>query len=115
MVNRFQSRLMGLANKTPTDHLPLTPLATRLCDALDAIGETMPQIAMVALAVRKQMAKSPIPDVEIAASLMWVETMIGGILAQEIPEGWTDGTDELSHWAEHTMPSGDIVEVEISE
>lgn len=89
-----------MASKTPTEHLPLTPLAVRLCEALDTIGETMPQIAMVSLAVRKQMGKNPIPDVEIAASLMWVETMISGILAQELPEGWTDGTDELDHWAE---------------
>lgn len=60
--------------------MPLTPLASRLCDALESIGNTVPQAAMVTMAVRKTLVRSPISDDEIAGSLLWVQEMIHSIL-----------------------------------
>ena len=60
--------------------MSLTPLASRLCDALESIGDTVPQAAMVTLAVRKQLTRNPVADDEIASSLVWVQEMIHSIL-----------------------------------
>jgi hypothetical protein len=59
---------------------PLTPLALRLCDALETIAEQTPQLSFVSSAMRKQMARSPIPDDEIVTSLLWVQEMIKSII-----------------------------------
>jgi hypothetical protein len=83
---------MGIQPETPTEHSPLTPLASRLCDALESIGDTVPQAAMVVMAVRKSMLKNPVSDDEISAALMWVEEMIRSILVG--PELYADGEME---------------------
>jgi hypothetical protein len=71
--------------ETPTDHLPLTPLACRLCDALESIADTVPQAGMFTLAVRKQLVRNPVADEEITTSLVWIQEMIHTILTGSHP------------------------------
>jgi hypothetical protein len=74
----------------PSNLLPLTPLATRLCDGLESI-EDFPQIAMVAAALRKQMHRKPVPDSEILEQLVWVQEMIHAIIVGPEETGLSEG------------------------
>lgn len=82
--------------------MPLTPLATRLCDALETLATSSPQLAFVSSAMRKQMARSPIGDEEILSSLAWVQEMIQAVIVGQ-PEDLealynisaVDGPDEF--------------------
>src|ERR1035437_10239175 len=81
MASRFRNRLMGLGTSPdPSTLSPLTPLATRLCDALESIAQDIPQVGMVSVALRKQMARNPIPDEDILTQLAWVQEMVHAII-----------------------------------
>src|ERR1035437_3874522 len=80
-MGSFRNRLMGLgSSQDPSTVLPLSPLATRLCDALESIAEDIPQVGMVSIALRKQMARNPIPDEDILTQLVWVQEMVHAII-----------------------------------
>jgi hypothetical protein len=69
---------MGQGSSEPQRNL--SPLALRLCDALETIANDTPQLAFISAAMRKQMSRSPIGDDEIMASLVWVQEMLHAII-----------------------------------
>ena len=75
----------------PSSLLPLTPLATRLCDAIESLAEENPQFSMVAMGMRRMMTKNAVPDSDILEQLVWVQEMIHAVIVGPQETGLSEG------------------------
>lgn len=57
----------------------LTPLAARLCEALDHVASTDQRLAVIVKAFARHLRKNPVPDDAILAALDWIEAMAQGV------------------------------------
>jgi hypothetical protein len=83
---------MGLGQADPSNLSVLTPLATRLCDAIESVAGTIPQLAMISLTLRKQMARNQVPDSDIMEQLVWLQEMIHQVITGPDEKPETDDT-----------------------
>lgn len=61
----------------------LSPLASRLSEALKSIAVADPRMAMVIRGFARHMERSPIPDSELVGGLQWIEEMVHYVMTGE--------------------------------
>ena len=66
----------------------LTPLQSRLCEALRQVGASAPdpRIGMLVGGMTKHLTRQPVPDEDIASALEWVKSLVDSVLQHEPTE-----------------------------